>query len=91
MDAGLCAIVISSPVARLHPFRALVASSIRTGQLHESADPDPLGIADLVEYDVFERAFQTRLASAFESSALSATAVASCVCVSANSSSELLF
>ena len=89
MDAGLCAIVISSPVARLHPFRALVVSFIRTGQLHESADPDPLGIADLVEYDVFERAFQTRLASAFES--LSATAVASCVCVSANSSSELLF
>src|SRR5437763_1874501 len=40
MDAGLGAIVISSPVAQLHPFRALVASFIRAGQLHESAEPD---------------------------------------------------
>jgi hypothetical protein len=50
--AGLAAIVISSPVAGLRPWRAFCAGLTRTVNFHQAADPHLLGIAQFIEDDL---------------------------------------
>jgi hypothetical protein len=53
--AGFAAIVISSPVAGLRPWRAFCAGLTRTVNFHQAADPHLLGIAQFIEDDLIER------------------------------------
>ena len=67
--AGLAAIVISSPVAGLRPWRFFWAGLTRNGQLPHPPDPYLLGIAELLERDLLERGTTLRFASVSFSSA----------------------